>query len=319
VPTDPVPAIDLLPTRQILYQLPDRGPLGAVPAGEVATGLTIGYFAAFSDQERGGSTVLLDLEGARFDLRGSWAPTDGLTIGLDLPLIVYYDGVLDAVVEAVDRAVGTPSPLRKELGRNVYRFELESEGTSTFTPSPGHFGLGDLALEVRYQLVDEVAEGWVPDVSASGALELPTGDSDLAHGNGSVDLGAGVEIGRTLGDFRLSLALGLVVPGGLPDQLGPVSTHVAVSGLAAAGYRLADAWGLVAQVDYRQSPFDQSGLDVFGADSSELAVALRWAPPTGSLSVDAAFVEGLVNGASPDFSVVTSVTYRFSAATPAGD
>lgn len=313
-PADPIPAIDLSPPRQILFQWSDRAPLEAVEAGSITPTLRAAYFAAVSDQQRGGATVAIDLEGARFDLGGAWAPVDDLSVELTLPLVVYYDGVLDSLVDAIDRAVGTPSPQRKERGQNVYAFAVESPDGTRFEPDSGHLGLGDLALGARYRLFGQDLEGWAPDLSVSGALELPTGDASLSHGNGAVDFGAALEAGRSLGDFRLSVALGVVVPGGLPSGLGGFDTRAAVNALGAVGYTLADAWGLVAQVDYRQAPYRGTSLDAFGSDSSELTVGLRWQPPDGAVAVDAGFVEGLANGASPDFSVVTSIRYRFSGA-----
>ncbi len=310
-PADPLPSLNLNPLRQIVYQHPDRGPLGAVAQGELSGGLSVGYFAAFSSQERGDSSILLDLEGARFDASLGWAPTDRIRVALDLPLIVYYDGVLDSVVEVVDRAVGTPSPQRKDVGQNDYHFRYQHATDSPFQPAPGHFGLGDAALEARARLLDEDLEGWLPELSATGVVEVPSGDPSLVHGNGAVDVAGEVEAARSLGDLRISLALGFVVPGGAPDRLGGVSTRAAVSGLAAFGYAIGDAWQLLAQVDYRQSPYGGSGLDVLKADSSELAVGLRFAPPSRGLSIEAGFVEGLVNGSSPDFSVVTSIACRF--------
>lgn len=311
-PADPIPAVDLSPTRQILYQWTDRAPLEAVPAGSVTPSFRASYFAAVSDQQRGGASVAIDVEGARFDLGAAWAPVEGVSVEVALPLLVYYDGVLDSLVDAIDRAVGTPSPQRKDRGQNVYSFLVESPDGTRFEPDSGHLGLGDLALGGRYRLLEQDLGGWTPDVSVSGALELPTGDSSLAHGNGSVDFGAEVEAGRSLGDFRLSVAVGLVVPGGLPDGLDGFDTRVSVSALGAVGYTLADAWGLIAQVDYRQAPYQGSSLDVLASDSSELTVGLRWEPRGGALGVDVGFVEGLVNGASPDFSVVSSIRYRFS-------
>lgn len=313
-PADPIPAIDLTPLRQILFQWADRGPLEAVPAGSVTPSIRAAYFAAVSDQQRGGATVAIDVEGARFDLGGAWAAVDDVSLEITLPLLVYYDGVLDSVVDAIDRGVGTPSPQRKERGQNVYAFEVEAPDGRRFEPDSGHFGLGDLVLGGRYRLVAEDRDGWAPDLSVSGALELPTGDASLAHGNGAVDFGAELEAGRSLGDFRLSLAFGLVVPGGLPEGLDGFDTRVAVNALGALGYTFAEAWGVIAQVDYRQAPYGGTPLDVFGSDSSELTVGLRWEPAGSGWSVDAGFVEGLVNGASPDFSVVSSVRYRFGAA-----
>lgn len=317
-PADPIPAIDLTPPRQILFQWSDRGPLEAVPAGSVTPSVRAAYFAAVSDQQRGGATVALDVEGARFDLGGAWAPVDDVSLEITLPLVVYFDGVLDPVVDAIDRAVGTPSPQRKQRGQNVYAFEVESPDGRRFEPDPGHFGLGDLILGGRYRLLAEDRAGWAPDLSVSGALELPTGDASLAHGNGAVDFGAELEAGRSLGDFRLSLAFGLVVPGGLPAGLDGFDTRAAVSALGAIGYTFADAWGVIAQVDYRQAPYGGTPLDVFGSDSAELTVGLRWEPPDSGWSVDAGFVEGLVNGASPDFSVVSALRYRFGAAPEGG-
>ncbi len=313
-PADPIAAIDLTPPRQILFQWSDRGPLEAVPAGSVTPSIRAAYFAAVSDQQRGGATVALDVEGARFDLGGAWAPVEDVSLEVALPLIVYYDGVLDSVVDAIDRAVGTPSPQRKERGQNVYAFEVVSPDGRRFEPDSGHLGIGDLVLGGRYRLLAEDRDGWAPDLSVSGALEVPTGDASLAHGNGAVDFGAELEAGRSLGDFRLSIAFGLVVPGGLPEGLDGFDTRVAVNALGALGYAFADAWGVIAQVDYRQAPYGGTPLDVLGSDSSELTLGLRWEPPDSGWSVDAGFVEGLVNGASPDFSVVSTVRYRFGVA-----
>lgn len=309
-PADPLPSIDLSPLRQLVYQHPNRGPLPAEPEGTLDGEARIGYFAAFSSQDREDSSILIDLEGARFDLRLGWAPLSGIEVGFDLPLLVYYDGVLDAVVEVVDRAVGTPSPQRKDLGQNTYHFRHQHGNDRPFEPAPGHFGFGDAALEVRGRCLDEDAEGWLPEVSVSGVAEVPTGDPGLAHGNGAVDVGGEVEAARTFGPVRLTTAFGFVVPGGSPGRLEGVSTRVAVNALLAFGYGITDTWQALAQVDYRQSPYRGSQLDVLKADSAELAVGLRFEPP-GGVAFDLGFVEGLVNGSSPDFAVVTSVSRRF--------
>ncbi len=313
-PADPLPSIDLSPLRQLVYQHPNRGPLPAEPEGVLDGEARIGYFATFSSQDRDDSSILVDLEGARFDLRLGWTPLTGVEVAVDLPLIVYYDGVLDSVVEVVDRAVGTPSPQRKDVGRNTYHFHHRHADDRPFEPAPGHFGFGDAALEVRARCLDEDPEGWLPDVSISGVVEVPSGDPGLAHGNGAVDVGGEVEAGRTLGAIRLTTAFGFVVPGGRPDRLEGVSTRAAVNALFALGYGITDAWQALAQIDYRQSPYRGSALDVLKADSAELAVGLRFEPPGHGVTFDVGFVEGLVNGSSPDFAVVTAVSRRFAGA-----
>ena len=262
-----------------------------------------------SQQSRLDSSILIDLEGARFDLQPSYALTDRWTIGADLPLIVYYGGVLDSVVDAVDRAVGTPSPQRKQLGHNVYHFELTHAGDAPFAPAPANFGLGDLALELRWRALEQASGGVAPDLSLTAVVEPPTGDPGLAHGNGAVDFGFDAELGKTLGDFRLSATAGLVVPGD-PTRLPGISADPAFSGLLAGAYAVTAAWNLIAQVDYRPSPYRGSGVDAISAASSELAVGFRWSPAEPPVTLEAAFVEGLVNGASPDFSALISLSYR---------
>lgn len=305
---EPVASIDQFPLRQILYQFPDRGPVAPVE-GSVLGEVRTSYFATFVQQGSERSSLFVDLEGARFDVVVGYDWTDRLRVGFDLPLLVYYDGVLDSVVETVDQAVGTPSPQRKAQGRNRYRFHFERDGRGALAPSPGHFGLGDVALEARFAVLRQ-DESWLPDLGVSGVVEVPSGDAGLAHGNGAVDLGIEAEAGRTLGDFRVTLALALLVPGD-PSKLPGVDAGPAMSALVAVAYEIAAAWDVVTQVDYRQSAYDGSDLGAMTSDASELGVGLRWQPPDGAIAFDAMFVEGLINGTSPDFSTLLSLSYRF--------
>jgi hypothetical protein len=145
---------------------------------------------------------------------------DGVELQAALPFQADFGGVLDGVIDAVERGVhATPGP-RRGRPPGMTRFRLRSaDGTGVDYVEPTA-GLGDAWGGVK---VAVASRGPGPAVSLRGAVKFPTGRPGF--GSGAVDLGVGAQLAWDGHPVTFHLEVDAMAPtgdlqgAGLPSRL----------------------------------------------------------------------------------------------------
>jgi hypothetical protein len=245
--------------------------------------------------------LIVDAETVELELgvtrtAGAWRFRAGL------PVIWRGAGTLDSFIDSWHDIFGLPEGSRPKVPKDAYDVRYARAGRPTVIVEDGT-ALGDLQLEAgRVLVASEGGElvGWL-------GAELPTGSESKSTGNGGVDF-AGWLSGRVaLGDrVDLSGQAGVVAPGG--D--GPVpSADFAGFGTLALGWRIAEQFTALAQLDMHSSLADDTSLE-FLEEAVVLTIGGRSRLKSGA-AFEAGISEDIQADHSPD--VVFHVAWRWPA------
>src|SRR5687768_9308916 len=90
--------------------------------------------------------VTMKFETVRVGLFLRYGLTDRLQIGMEMPALHRYGGVMEGPVKGVENATTGLSPPRKALGNSSYAFNISNGERTLFKGSEGATGLGDLSF-----------------------------------------------------------------------------------------------------------------------------------------------------------------------------
>ena len=169
-------------------------------------------------------TVNLDLEMVRTVIALRYGVHPNFEVGIALPIIYTYGGILDGFILGVERLI-TPEgerPLRKNQVAGTFAYQV-SRGNRVFIQGQEDaLGIGDIVLQAKAQLLHE--QDWFPAVSLRAAVKFPSGDSDRAFGSGEIDGSIGVLLQKTLGRFTFYVNADVTFPGQAFDDVGRLFT-----------------------------------------------------------------------------------------------
>lgn len=234
--------------------------------------------------------------------------TDRLEVGLEVPALYRYRGILEGVITATERATTGLAPARNRLMGTGFAFDMTRDGQRLFGGGESILGLGDLTLIGKYQLQGRAEDR--PAVAVRLAVKVPSGDEARFFGSGHTDVGAGLAVEQVVGArWILYGNLNGIFPTG--DVAG-LSLAPALSGIAAVEYLWSPALSLVAQFDYYSSPFRRTGTMILDEGVTETAIGFSYQLRKHVLW-QVYGVENLdfIRGSAADFTLSTVVTYRF--------
>jgi hypothetical protein len=148
----------------------------------------------YDDQGRG---TVLDAETVHAVLEMRLGLLDALEASAELPLVWRWEGVLDPVIEGVERLSGSVRGERQSLPQNTYRVGGVTDEGSPFDLEDG-VGLAKAQLGLKYRALDGAPWAW-PAVAIEALVALPTGTPEF--GTHGVDIGARLSIAKRFGDF----------------------------------------------------------------------------------------------------------------------
>ncbi|MCE9575974.1 MAG: tandem-95 repeat protein, partial [Deltaproteobacteria bacterium] len=269
----------------------DRGGIlgvegAAVTNGSWDLGLWLGtsndplvvYMDDGTSHTRTGSLIATRVGG---ELAGAFAPTAWLSIGVQVPLIVYQDR------------------------------DATNPGVTGMLPALGHVGLGDLRIEPRFAVMHQADRGL--DLALGVAVTLPTGQHDDYRGDEGATLAPALLLGRKFGAVRIAGELGYFARkqtsvGGLTinDELfARLGAQLAVGDALAFDATLSTATAVASPF----GEFARNHVELIGGP--ELAFGGRWV-------AFAAAGAGLKDGyGTPDWRALAGV--RIGKSTPAVD
>ncbi len=259
-------------------------------AADVANNFTSeanGTTLAFFDGET--TYLTYGLRQALADGRFEW--------GIELPWVDQHGGYLDHSIQDFHSVFGFPDNGRRKANLNQIDYFISDRNEVFVDFQNDRDGWGDVRLSGGWQLLRTTERS----LAMRALAKLPTGDVDILTGSDAADFSTWLDYtDRDLfARWRLSMtaAMGVTVLGD-GELLPGKQQRVAGYGHFGLGYRVTDAWMLLAQLDYH-SRFIDASIDQLAGTAVQGALGARW-QITSKLFSDVAFVEDLTTDSTSD-------------------
>jgi hypothetical protein len=255
-------------------------------------------------------TVNLDLEMVRTVIALRYGIYPNFEVGLSLPIIYTYGGILDDFIHGVERLFtpGKERRLRKNQVVGAFTSQV-SRGDRVFIQGQDDaLGIGDLVLQAKAHLLHEQA--WFPAVSLRAAVKFPSGDADRAFGSGEFDGSIGILLQKALGRFTFYVNADVTFPGQAFDDVD-VSLQPFFLGLFAVEFRVSRPVSLVLQLRGDTRPFHDT-ISILDKRIIETHLGVNW-EITRQLVLQAGVAEDQFDSAccSADVSFFLNLRGRF--------
>jgi hypothetical protein len=234
--------------------------------------------------------------------------TDKLEIGMEIPALYRYSGVMEGLITGTERALAQMTSTREALKQTDFAFNVSRNGTTLFSGGNNQLGLGDITLIGKYQAFRQTAV--LPAVAVRFAVKAPTGDSARFFGSGHPDVGIGLALEKAVAS-RLILYGNVngVFPTG---TISGLKLHPVVSGIAAAELLVTSTFSIVAQFDYYSSAFDNTAIKLLDRGVTEVVAGVNYRLRSNLLwQIYGVENVDFITGAAADFTLSTVLTYRF--------
>lgn len=294
----PLPVRNLYPPRLLFLQ-----PSPALPDQRTGGRVDLAYATVCAVHERGGASLVTDMEVARVAAVGRWRTPWGGALSLEVPYLWYGGGAFDPVLDAYHDGLGFPDGDRRDRPENAFAYRAK-RGRHGYAPRPpAEGGPGDAVVEAVYPLG---ASGPLRS-AARLSLKLPTGSARNGFGSGHADGGGGVLASWAGRQAGAGVNVDVLYLGGSPDAALRLQSRWVLSGLVFTGLRLGALGTASAQVHFATSPYG-TGLPALDRDVLLLALGVR--RQLGSRTwISLGFTEDLIVQASPDFSLVAGLEW----------
>lgn len=259
-------------------------------------------------EETGRVSTTMKFETLRSGLFFRYGLTDRLEVGLEVPALYRYRGVLEGVITATERVTTGEAPARTALKGTSFAYNLSRDGRTLFSGGDADLGLGDITLSSKYQILSDRES--TPAVALRMAVKVPSGDDRRFFGSGHADVGMGLAVEKAVAAHWIVYGnLNGILPTG---RVAGLMLRPTVSAIAAVEYLWSPAVSLVAQFDYFTSPFKNVGTPVLDEGVTELAAGFNYRL-RNNLLWQVYGVENLdfIRGSAADITLSTLVTYRF--------
>ena len=305
------PSGGLLPVRnfqpvQLLFPGPRHARASALAAGSWSVSVELAESNTLNASRDAvtDTGIELDLETTRVAVRVRRGLGSGWELGLTLPYLARWGGVLDRPVELVERSVNQLNPTRDERPRGLTRLRYERLGRTVFSASGPRAGAGDVGLLVHKSFEPEGAEGrW----ALRGGVELATGDEGRLFGSGGTDWWVGAAYSRPLAAGWMTGNLKLVVPEAVWEGSGVETSSFATAALGWS-YPWRPRTTLGVQLGYYGSPLSRTGTDELEFDLWDLSASAGFRLQ-GGWSWQIGGVQNLVYQSGADFTVLTRLVW----------
>lgn len=253
-------------------------------------------------------SISVKFETLRSGLFLRYGATDKLELGLEVPVLYRYDGIMEGAITVTERATTGMNLARDILKNTNFAFNVTRNGQTIMSGDPGAVGLGDMILMSKYQFLMEGTA--MPAMSLRGAVKLPTGNQADFFGSGSPDFGLGLAVEKLVaGRWMLYANMTGVIPTGTIAGIGLQPTF---SGLAAIEYLWSENFSITTHFDYYSSPFELTGINTFDKDVTESVLGFNYRVlPHFLWQMYAVENVDFITGSAADFTLSTVFTYRF--------
>lgn len=306
-PYGPLRLVNQQPVQLLFLQLfPDR--TDVTPPGHLNVHLNTALTNTLMQQQKEFAATL-DLEMVRTVLDLHYGIHPYLEVGLDIPLMYTYGGMLDNFVLGVERLFtpGHERSVRKRQVPGVFTYQVLRGNRRFIRGQDDAVGLGDVVLKAKAHFLHE--QGLLPALSLRAAVKFPSGDTSRAFGSGEMDGGFGLLLQKTFGRWTFYVNGDVMFPGQVFEAVG-VSLQPFFSGVLATEFRLARPLSVVLQWRGDTRPFHKT-IPILDKRLIETLLGVNWAM-SRHVVLQAGLVEDQFNSAccSADVSFFLNLTGR---------
>lgn len=306
-PYGPLRLVNQQPVQLLFLQpFPDR--TDVTPPGHLDVHLNTALTNTLVEQQREFAATL-DLEMVRTVLDLHYGIHPHLEVGLDIPLMYTYGGILDSFVLGVERLLtpGQERSVRKHQVTGAFVYRVLRDNRPFIRGQDDALGLGDVVLKAKVRLLHEQA--FLPALSLRAAVKFPSGDSSRAFGSGEIDGSLGLLMQKTFGRWTFYVNGDVTFPGQAFDDVR-VSLYPFFIGVLATEFRLSRPLSLVLQWRSDTRPFHKT-IPILDKRIIETVLGVNWAIGR-HVVLQAGLVEDQFNSAccSADVSFFLNLTGR---------
>jgi hypothetical protein len=294
---------------QLLFLQPFPAPAEVTPFRHFDVDLNVALTnTVVGDDEE--VTADIDLEMVRTVLALRYGVSPNLELGVVLPIIYTYGGILDRFILGVERTL-TPEgerPLRKNQTAGAFTYQASRGKRRFIQGQQDALGIGDVVLQAKARLLHE--RDRLPALSLRAAVKFPSGDPDRAFGSGEFDGSLGVVLQKTFRRFTFYVNGDVTFPGQAFNDVG-VSLQPFFLGVFAVEFRVSRPVSLVLQVRGDTRPFHDAS-DILAKRLIETDLGVNWAI-SRHVVLQAGLAQDQFNSAccSADVSLFLNLTGRF--------
>lgn len=299
---------------QFLNLTPTRAK--AIKKGEMLAKMDINYSNIFERDFSATNNVLIDMELMRTALDFTYGFYDNMEVEMEIPFYHSGGGFLDSFIQKYHNFFGFPNGGRELVPNNEYNFYFTQGGTRIYDVPEQAFTLGDIALDLKYNFLEE--SRLMPAMAFIFYYKLPTGSRSKGTGSGNVDFGYGMAFEKSYKRLHGYLNVAYFTNGG-QEELQNYINDVYFSFMTGASYSVSKVVDVVLQLNGGTPVLKGAGMSSWDSFPMDLQFGVRGSNPIGSdsskikaIEWQAGFTEDLnSNGPSIDFSIFGSVGIRF--------
>jgi len=269
----PIPVVNQSPVQLLFLQhMPDRADM--LPQGHGCIRLDTAMTNTLVSGKSEHYVATIDTEMVRTSLQLSYGLLPGLELGLSIPAIHYYSGVMDGFIEDVENLFGDSRNIRENQDTNRFVCFVKKDDKTIISASENSIGMGDLVLKAKAKVWDE--GNLLPALSIRSALKLPTGDKDQAFGSGEIDWGLGLLLQKDISKMSFYFNANVTFPGDAFDDAG-ISLNEFYAYMIGLEYRFTPRFSVLAQMNHTITrPFDDADLDLLDRRIYELLLGINY-------------------------------------------
>ena len=303
-------------TQQPVYlQMVNLNPDRAItlPPGLLELRVDSAYSNVFERQSNPTYFVDLDMEVWRIGWVATYGLTENLDAGIELPLLHFNGGFLDAFIQDYHNFFGFPNGGREKVPNGTFTYQVQENGQTRYRVGSQDLNIGDITLFLKNQLL--VEEDVLPAVAWRCGFKFPSGDPDKGMGSGNAGFGFGAAIEKSYKKIHGYLNLNYLVEGGnelIENLMGTQSFDFALAG----EWSFSDRLSALIQLTGGTPRLDNTGLPEWDGVPMDLIVGLKGDVPAGRFANPFFWQFGfsedvLAKGPSVDFTVYMTIGVRF--------
>ena len=273
VPSGPIPIVNQAPIQLLFLQaMPDRAEI--VPKGHGFLRLNTTITNTLLSQDHADYQGVVDMEMIRSSLDLCYGISPGFEIGMSLPFVYSYSGIMDHAILDVEQFFHSVRKVRETQEPDRYEYAVKKNEKAFISGKEKRCtGVGDLVLRVKGRIWDEGAIA--PGLSARLGLKLPAGDTDRALGSGKPDCGLGLLLQKDIDRLTLYLNADVIFPGDAFEQEGVPLTEF-YEFMLGGEYRVKPRFSLLMQINYVTRPFRDTGLEMLDRRIFDLLLGITY-------------------------------------------
>ena len=288
----PISLVNQAPIQLLFLQaIPDKAE--TLSKGQSSLCFNTAITNTLLSEKSGNYEGVVNMEMIRTSLELQYGILSGLEIGMSLPFVYSYPGVMDhAILDFEKFFFCNTRTLREKEEPDKYEYYVKRNNKS-FISGKGKrcSGMGDLVLRLKGKLWDE--GDILPCLSTRLAFKFSTGDKDRALGSGKPDYGFGLLLQKDIKILTFYLNADVIFPGdAYKGENVPITEFYKV--MLGAEYKVSSRFSILAQINYITRPFKDTGLNILDRRIYDLLLGINYLTE-GGIFIQGGGIEDLNN------------------------